>query len=143
MEETEEGSNEGSSLIIMDGKVTSGLQRGKYFLSKKVYRKGVREKIGIDPKEGTLNIKLDDLNAEKLKRLKDEGGYYIEGFKSKGEEYGGVKLFPAEIGGLDSAVIIPDMSHYDRTLEIISEHHLRDELDLTDGEVVQVVVKLP
>ncbi|MFO7990712.1 MAG: DUF120 domain-containing protein [Thermoplasmata archaeon] len=143
MEETNVGSNEEKSTIIMEGKITSGLERGKYFLSKKGYRKRVKDKIGIDPKMGTLNIKLNDTNAEKLKRLKDEDGYYIEGFEYKGEEYGGVKLFPAEIGGLDGAVVIPDMSHYDRTLELISDHPLRDELDLTDGEVVQVVVNVP
>jgi len=126
--------------IIISGKVIDGLRDGRYYLSKKEYRKNILEKLGFDPYPGTLNIKLDDQKIkEKLQKMK---GTKIEGFKMDDRIFGSIKCFKSKINGVDASIIIPERSHYGyETLEIISPFELRKKLKLKNGDEVVVNVE--
>lgn len=127
--------------ISLTGKVTSGLEKGKYFMSKKGYKKQFIQKLGIDPFEGTLNIKLEEDSLPRFRKLKNSRGMNIEGFKEDEEYYGELQVYPAEIAGIECALLIPSRSDYERTAEIISSIKLRKKLNLNDGDLVQILVK--
>lgn len=63
-------------------------------------------------------------------------------FKAEGRSFGGAKLFRARIGDEQVHVIIPQRTHYQDVVEVISEKSLREALDLSDGSVVEVVVEV-
>ncbi|MFW6040825.1 MAG: DUF120 domain-containing protein [Thermoplasmatota archaeon] len=128
--------------IVLIGKVVSGLEQGKYYMSKRGYKKQFRKKLGINPYEGTLNIKLEEDSIDKFKKLKKSSGIHIEGFSTRKEDFGSLTAFSAEVGGIDCALIIPFKSEYERIAELISEVKLRDKLDLKDGDIIQILVKL-
>ncbi len=133
---------EESSWVPIEGRVTSGVERGKNFLSLRKYREQFKEKMDISPYEGTLNVKLRGENLKIFQKLKEKEGVLIEGFEKNGKRYGKVNAFYAELGGIDCAVIIPEFSRYEETMEVISEKHLREELGLHDEDLVQVLVKV-
>ncbi|MFW6304206.1 MAG: DUF120 domain-containing protein, partial [Candidatus Saliniplasma sp.] len=54
--------------IILNGEVVSGREEGQYFLSKDRYREQFIDKAGIDPYEGTLNVRLDDESVVKFNK---------------------------------------------------------------------------
>ncbi len=124
--------------VDIRGRVVTGLGKGRIFLNKEKYREQFVDNIGIDPVIGTLNLSL--VEKEKLDILKASKGIPIEGFVESGVKYGSVKAFRAELDGLEAAAILPARSDHKNILEIISEHHLRKELDLKDDD--QVTVKI-
>ncbi len=128
--------------LILEGRVASGLKEGKYFLSKERYRKQFIDKMDIDPVEGTLNVELNDENKDDYLSLMKENGYKIEGFEEGGKKYGDVKAFDASISEVRCGVIIPHRSDYEKTVEVISDHKLRDKLSLSDGDTVRIKVLL-
>ena len=66
----------------------------------------------------------------------------IEEFQSEGRTFGAVKVFRADLSGLEAAAIFPLRSHHVNVLEIVSPHHLREALALKDGADVQVTLDL-
>ncbi len=126
--------------VIIEGRVKAGFGRGKQFMAEKGYREQFIRKLGIDPIRGTLNIFTRE--RDKLKILKGLEGIKIEGFVSGETDFGEVKAFPAEVEGLKSAVVIPKRTTHESGLEIISEHHLREELEFKDGNRLSVTIFL-
>lgn len=126
--------------IVLTGKVTSGKKRGRFFLSKKRYREQFIDLLDIDPKEGTLNIELDERDLERFRYLREKEGVKIEGFEEDGEKFGDVEAYDAKIDDIRCAVVVPKKSDYDKTVEMVSDHKLRDELGLKDGDEITVEV---
>lgn len=129
------------SKISFKGKATSGLKDGKYYLSLPEYRETLRKKLGFAPFPGTLNVEIED--PHKKLRLMNMPGIPIDGFFSKGRFFGSAKCFRATLNGkIPGAIIMPKRSHYGpEIVEFISEHHIRKELRLKDGDAVSVEVK--
>ncbi|MGM0509524.1 MAG: DUF120 domain-containing protein [Thermoplasmatota archaeon] len=134
------GGSKGKENITLDGRVTSGKNRGKFFLSKEKYKEQFIELLNIDPKMGTLNIELIGDDVEKFRSLKGDEGIKIEGFVEEGKKFGDVIAYPAKIDDIDCALVIPEKTDHENIIEIISDHKLRDELGVEDGDKLTVKI---
>ncbi|MFH1056747.1 MAG: DUF120 domain-containing protein [Candidatus Micrarchaeota archaeon] len=126
------------------GIAVQGLGEGAYYLSLPGYRNQIKQKLGLDPYLGTLNLRLDsqtDLqNRDKLATLQS---IQITGFKDEKTNrfYGGAKCYPCTANGIQAAIIIPDRTHHSpNILEIISPVHLRTKLKLKNGSNIKITV---
>ena len=124
------------------GVVTSGLGEGAFYMKQRGYRDQFRQKLGYEPYEGTLNLRVDDEGLSKLDILREEPGILIDGFTDGGRTFGGAKVFLATLRGVECAVILPLRTHHADNLEVIAKPHLRTKLDLADGDAVEVDVRL-
>jgi len=124
--------------VTMRGKVVSGVGEGRAFTSLGWARRQFREKLGFNPYAGTLNIQT--IREENIELLRSSKGIQIDPPKG----FLGGKCFTALIGKrIRGAVVIPDSSrHPSHVLEIIAPLSLREELNLDDGDEVDVQVWL-
>ncbi len=128
--------------LAIRGTVTSGLGEGAFYMKQRGYREQFRRKLGYEPYEGTLNLRLAADELSKLDILREEAGIRIEGFTDGGRTFGGALVFAAILKGLDCAVILPIRTHHTDNLEVIGRYHLRSKLGLLDGATVEVDVRL-
>ncbi|MEM0088177.1 MAG: DUF120 domain-containing protein [Archaeoglobaceae archaeon] len=134
---------EGAETLKFHGIVFSGLGEGRYYVSLEGYRKQFREKLGIEPFPGTLNLRIPKEEIGIKKRLDAEQGIKIEGFTAENRSFGEVKAFKCKVNGLSAFIVIPKRTHHlSDVVEIIAERKLRDELNLKDGDIVEVEVIL-
>jgi riboflavin kinase len=119
---------------LLFGKVVSGLGEGQGYISMDGYRSQIRKLLGFDPFPGTLNLRLESPFA-----LPEDEAIVISGFISASRSYGSCKCYPCKIGGRKCAIIRPDRSAYPPSLiEIIAPVHLRESMNLQDGDEVEV-----
>ena len=122
--------------IVLSGIVTHGLGDGTFFMSMHQYRKEIQEKLGFDAYPGTLNLKIETSQREKLNSISP---IRLQGFQSGKKEFGGVSCYKAKIKNADGALIIPDFNkHKEDVIEFISALHARSELRLKDGDKITV-----
>lgn len=131
-----------TEIIHLQGKVTTGQEEGQYYLSKDGYKKQIRKKLDIKPYEGTLNIDLDKESIPRYQKIKNSNGIKIQGFKDDEGDYGGLRAFSATVEGIDCFLIIPEKTEYSKTAEIISSYHLREELELVNGDMINIEVNI-
>jgi riboflavin kinase len=122
--------------VRITGIVSTGLGEGKYYLERAQYKKQLSEKLGFRPFEGTLNLKVNDGEIEKLDILPASRKIHIKGFKAEGRTFGEATCIPISIEGVECAIVLPYRSHHSDILEIISTEHLRKRLELEDGDEV-------
>ncbi len=126
--------------LRISGSVFSGKAEGAKFVSLSWVRAQVKEKIGFDPYNGTLNLRLakeDCLKLDKALRsakpieILPEAGYYLG------------KCFKAQIkNGLQCAAVIPQTPNYPKNvLELIAPFNLREMLHLRDNDKVEIVLE--
>jgi len=128
--------------LMISGAVTTGFGEGGYYINRKGYKRQFAEKLGFEPFEGTLNLKLSPKEVSTIELLRHARGIEIEGFKEGGRTFGPVKCYKANIGNLECAVVIPKRSHYKEVLEVICKVHIRRTLSLKDGDSVELSVDL-
>ncbi len=129
--------------VVIKGTVTSGVGEGAYYVSLEGYRRQFKERLGFDPFPGTLNLKIPKEQMFFRRLLDKEEGIKIDGFSAENRTFGDVKAFKSKVNGIDSAIVIPQRTHYPPdVLEVISAVKLRDVLGLTDGDTVEVEVFL-
>ncbi|MCD6331491.1 MAG: DUF120 domain-containing protein [Thermoplasmata archaeon] len=116
----------------MMGIVISGKGEGRKYVLLDGYKKQFKEKLGIEPFPGTLNLKVE---KEVVNDLKKTNGIEIKGF-SGDKEYGNVKAFPIKFKKEKAFLILPEKSNYEDVVEIIAEENLRDKYNLKDGDKV-------
>ncbi len=134
---------EGEESIIIRGRVFSGIGEGRYYVSLNGYKKQFIEKLGFEPYPGTLNLKIPREQMFFRRRLDEEEGIMINGFKTPHRTFGDVKAFKCRIHGIKGAVVLPKRTHYPKdVLEVIAPVKLRDALGLKDGDYVEVEVIL-
>jgi len=127
--------------MLIRGKVISGKGEGKKYLSEKRYAEQFEKSLSFIPFSGTLNLLVEEENYEKLQFLRKKEGIVISGFEDKGREFGSVKCFVCMVDDkVRGAVVIPEKSHYNNVLEVISDRNLRDILSLRDGDEVDILV---
>jgi riboflavin kinase len=124
--------------IIIKGKIFTGIGEGGYYVRRKYYMNQFKEKLGIKPFPGTLNIKL--IEPKDRNFIEALPHIFIPGTKTKLRTYGWVKCFPAIINGqIRCFVITLERTHYDSTVvEVISEVNLRKTLNLKDNDIVEI-----
>ncbi len=121
---------------IIHGLVAKGLGEGSKFLSMEHYKYEIKKQLGFIPYPGTLNIKIDPFQYDKLK---EKNKVRIEGFIQEGKKFGGASCYLARIGGILGAVIIPDITkHGNDMIEFISDIKLREKLNLKDNDKVKI-----
>lgn len=126
--------------LCIKGSVFSGKAEGAKFVSLSWVRTQIKEKIGFDPYNGTLNLHLakeDYLKLDKALRsakpieISPETGYYFG------------KCFKARMKrSTRCAVIIPQIPNYpENVLEIIAPFNLREKLHLRDNDTVEIIIE--
>ncbi|MEM1578634.1 MAG: winged helix-turn-helix domain-containing protein/riboflavin kinase [Archaeoglobaceae archaeon] len=134
---------EKNNTIKFHGIVFSGLGEGRYYVSLDGYKKQFREKLGIDPFPGTLNLRVPREEIGIKKRLEAEQGIKIDGFTAENRTFGEVKAFKCKVNGISAFIVMPKRTHHlSDVVEIISDKKLRDTLGLKDGDTVEVEVML-
>jgi riboflavin kinase len=128
--------------LAMEGQVEAGLGEGRYYLSRPGYESQFEACLGWKPYPGTLNLALSGAEANKLKFLKKQPVFIIEGFQAEGRTFGGVICHPAIVNGVECAAIVPNRTHYTTKLELIAPICLRDTLPTVDGEMLQVSINM-
>ncbi len=128
--------------LALVGRATSGLGEGAFYMRQKGYREQFRKKLGYEPYEGTLNVKVQGPDVSKLQILVEAGGIPIDGFEANGRTFGGARCFPSTLRGVRCAVILPIRSHYTDTIEVISKEYLRGRLGIADGDAVTLELDL-
>ncbi len=128
--------------LIIKGSVATGLGKGSSFLSMQEYSHQFLEQLGIDPFQGTLNVKVDEEYVEGLDLLRPDNGIRINGFEKDGKGFGSVFSFHAKIRGQICAVIFPEKSTRKGVMEVIAKDNLRNSLGLKDGDPVTVEIEI-
>ena len=136
---------EGEKVVILNGKIFSGLGEGAYYVSLNGYKKQFISKLGFEPHPGTLNIRLNSAVDRKIRRDLGLGrGIHIEGFSDGKRTFGGAECFRAVLNGKTKAavLILERTSHDDSVLEVISPVNVRQTLKLREGDEVETKVYL-
>ena len=98
--------------IQIQGKVSSGLGEGQYYLAQAEYKQQIQEKLGFKPFEGTLNVSVTPEEYSKLDLLPSSAIIQIGGFEAQGRTFGKADCIPVLIGKIKCAIIIPKRSHH-------------------------------
>lgn len=128
--------------ISIRGTVQTGLGEGRYYLSRPGYETQFEDRLGWTPFPGTLNLDLGGAEANKIRLLRRNPVYTIEGFQAEERSFGGVTCHPARIGDTECAAILPHRSHHTTVLEVIAPSCLRETLPCTDGDELHLTVAL-
>ena len=131
------------SYLELNGSVISGLGEGAYYMSLNGYTKQFKIKIGYVPFPGTLNIKLNQLQATQINQQLDElDSTVIEPFSDGKRTYGWVKCFHATLNNsIKCEVIRLERTHHDSSvIELISKTSLRKTARLKTGSKVRVKI---
>jgi riboflavin kinase, archaea type len=124
--------------LRVTGEVMAGMRDGRYYMPLPEYRRQFKQKLGMVPYPGTLNVRIRDMEAKLI--LADRPGIQINGFLHQGRVLGDIKCFPCTIDGRHRGfAILPSRSHYGLdVLELISRKNLRKTLELRDGDTIEV-----
>lgn len=128
--------------IRFDGHVVSGMGEGTYYLGQKGYIDQFYEHCGFKPYPGTLNVKIPQIEKNKLRLIKKFPGMEIEEFKTENRTFGAVKCFQATVNDIDAVLVLPSRGHYSNILEFISPKNLRNKLNLDDGDPVHIKINI-
>jgi riboflavin kinase len=129
--------------FLIEGTVTSGLGRGREFVTLDGYARQFRNRLGYEPYPGTLNLDLPRSVKGELERLDP---VRIDGWEEGGDSFGAVDCYPASVVGRDQSArlhtIVPVRTDHDAsTLELISPVGLRDRFGLCDHNSLEIRVK--
>lgn len=133
--------------IDFEGNIVSGMGEGAYYMSLEGYRKQFKEKLGYEPYQGTLNVRLTDpiyMNARR--ELGKHQSIFIDGFSDGTRTYGWVKCYRAVVndGAVDNAaVLVLERTHYDDSmLEVIAPVSIKQEAGIKNGDRIKVQVRM-
>jgi riboflavin kinase len=135
--------------VVIEGVLRDGLRVAAGFTELPWVREQFRRKLGLEIWPGTVNLEVrDPAGLAALARLRAGGGVPIEPPPSPaniGEGEGGAycvgRCFPARIGPLPAAVVVPHVPDYPADkLELVAPVRVRDALHLEPGDRVVVTV---
>ena len=127
-------------ILRLKGEAFSGTGEAKLFTELPWAKAQMKNRLGFTPHPGTLNLKLFGRGVRLRKMLDDAGG--LELVPPEGCCRG--LLFKARLHGtVECAVVIPKVQNYPNdVLEIIAPLNLRNKLDLSDGDTVELEIIL-
>jgi riboflavin kinase, archaea type len=129
---------EGPARLAFEGKVTSGLGEGRYYLSQPGYVVQFTERLGYTPYPGTLNVRVAGEALTRVGLVGHWNGVRIDGFQASGRTFGGATCFAARMNGHACHLIHPDRTHYKDVVEFIAAAFLREALQLKDDDTVRL-----
>ncbi len=128
-----------SGNLKIEGRLQSGIGRGAQFLGLEWVQKQLREKLGLAPFPGTLNLQVspDACSAvyaqrEGFLKIADPAAPGCSGYVQRVTLQGEGRSYRF------AYLILPELTMYKDVLEIIAEDNLREKLNLKDGDKVQV-----
>ena len=123
----------------LKGIITSGKGKGAYFMSQTVYQEQFKEKLNFSPFLGTLNIKINDEEINKLHRVPESMMTNIEGR----EKFGDVLLIKAVLNDkIEGAIVFPKKTtHKENIIEFIAAENVKEELGIKDGDNVKIILE--
>lgn len=126
-----------STKLEMKGRVADGLGEGRFYLSKPGYARQIEEKLGFAPYPGTLNLKLEDGEVGKRRRLLQLEPIVIAGFVEDGRRYGDLFAYRAKAEGVECAVVVPLRTHHGQdVIELTAPVNLRSTLNKKSGDMI-------
>lgn len=127
--------------VTLTGTLTTGMGEGRHYVQLPGYAEQFETKLGYEPYPGTLNCRLDEQSVRARARMNALDPIVIEGWEGEQRTYGPAYCYPATIeapsGDRQSPahVISPERTHHDDAeLELLAPVHLRDELQLDEGD---------
>ncbi len=134
--------------VTLTGRVTSGMGRGRHFIQLDGYSTQFEDKLGYSPFPGTFNIELDNDSLPSRSLLSLSPAIQIDEWEADDNTYGSAVCYPVTVTdstrsrSAEAHILIPARTdHSTSQLELISAHHLREELGVTDGDEVSVYVE--
>lgn len=119
----------------LEGKVESGLGKGKYYMSKKVYQEAFKQKIGFIPFPGTLNLKVDEESRKRFE--KNTKTIKLRDIRDGDKKLSDVDITPCMINNIECGLLNLEITdHPYSTAEVIAPVKLRNELKLQNGDEV-------
>lgn len=131
--------------FLLTGTVTSGFGKGKEFLSLEGYARQFDELLGYEPYPGTLNLDVSRSIRSDLEAL---DSIAVEGWEDGDRSFGAVDCYPASVPERSERItlhlIVPRRTDHDHsTAELVSPTRLRERLDLSDGDTLEIRVGSP
>lgn len=125
----------------IEGIITSGTQKGQYFMTQDVYVSKIKEDLGFIPFAGTLNLLIEKENIPEILNIREENGKIISG----GENFGDISYIPATISTckntINGAIVFPAKTqHPPEFLEVIAEENIRKTLSVKDGDSINLKI---
>lgn len=121
------------------GTVSTGKHGGTKFVGLDWVQNQIKQKLGFKPYPGTLNLKLEPIEAQKLRQFTQKAKAIIIQ-PEKGYHPG--KCYKVTLANTKCSICIPELPGYPTDLlEIIASENLREKLNLKDGDVVGVNVQ--
>ncbi len=121
------------------GTVTSGLKEGAYYIE--IYKEKIKNILHITPFPGTLNLKCNKSSEggkEIFNEFKNLEFKKIDGFDGlKGVRF--IKCVIKKEKMTDAWIVIPEIRKHN-FVELILDVCLREELNLKDGDEVEIYV---
>ncbi|MEL9914485.1 MAG: DUF120 domain-containing protein [Thermoplasmatales archaeon] len=129
-----------SDEIELEGILFTGLGEGSYYISREGYVSHIKMFLGFTPFPGTLNIRLTEESEGYFPILNTIKAYDIQPFEQEGRKFGGVRILKAKFRDNIVGIVIPDRTHYENVIELISPDQLRTKFSLKDGDTLKVTV---
>lgn len=125
--------------LVIEGRVFSGMGKGKYYVGHPEYQKRFEEKLGYRPFPGTLNVKLEsEESSAGLRKLRQSPGVRVEGFTVAKENFSSLKCFEGRLKDDRATLLVIEITHYNESvMELISQTYLRGRYQLVDGDPVR------
>lgn len=134
--------------VTLTGVVTSGMGRGRHFIQLEGYNEQFEDKLGYSPYPGTFNVELDDHSVPSRSLLALVPAIQIDEWEADDNTYGSAVCYPVTVTdsvgstSVEAHILIPDRTdHTTSQLELISARHLRETIEVTDGDEVSVHVE--
>lgn len=127
--------------ITLSGRVASGRGHGTLFTGLPWVRKAFLSLLGIDPFPGTLNLKIEDVDAlQQWEPLRAGPGIVV--LPPPDSEFCRARCYRVQLAGdVRAAIVYPEVPDYpDDQLELIAPVSLRETLNLADGDRLELEV---
>lgn len=120
----------------LKGRVFLGYGEGKYYM--KNYKKKLKQELGFEPYEGTLNVRVEFVELKRflhgLKKIR------VNEFSTKERSFGAVDCYPVMVEDkIKGAIVIPGRNKYGGdVVEIIAPVYLRKALNIKDNGQIKI-----
>lgn len=130
-----------SKELVVEGTLFTGLGEGSYYISREGYVTRIKEFLGFEPFPGTMNLRFTDDFSSFGSIIENIPGFEVQPFEQDGRKFGAIKLLKAKVFGTQVGIVLPERTHYEKVLEIISPDNLRMKYGLKDGDKISVTIR--
>lgn len=125
------------------GRLATGIGMGTTFTQLDWAKEQFRDRVGIDPFPGTVNVIVDDPDSMPVwVRLRQTGGIHMDN-PNDGPHDCDAKCWNVSINGeIDGAIVYPLVDGYPPAqVEVIAAVGIRDAFGIEDGDTVTLTLK--